>query len=231
MPSKIKDCTRYLRAQSYIHENDAAKRLIEAAIMSPQMHIPYGGTFVELGTFCGGAAIFIRELLDLWSREDVRLCTVDTFTGSAEHLDPNNKQYLSELVNDSGFLERNYTDNLVSVGYAQRIDSYKMESWKAATDFADRSVNAIYLDAAHDRASVLADIDAWWPKLADMAILIGDDYSTAFPGVISAVLDRFPGCFKVDGRVWYVVKDDKSDAVYQRQLAGTTEIATNETND
>lgn len=55
--------------------------------------------------------------------------------------------------------------------------------WKVEPQF-------IYLDAAHDYASVKADIMAWWPKLASDGLMAGHDYDPQLPGVIQAV-DEF----------------------------------------
>jgi len=42
--------------------------------------------------------------------------------------------------------------------------------------YADQSFDFIYLDALHDRKSVLRDLRTWWPKLRSGGIMAGHDY-------------------------------------------------------
>lgn len=45
----------------------------------------------------------------------------------------------------------------------------------------------VYIDGAHDRASVETDIATWWPLLKKGGVLAGHDYVKAAPGVVDAV--------------------------------------------
>ncbi len=65
------------------------------------------------------------------------------------------------------------------------------DSAKSAASFGDGSLDAVFIDAGHDYASVAADIDAWRPKVRAGGILAGHDFSLRFPGVIQAVKERF----------------------------------------
>lgn len=58
----------------------------------------------------------------------------------------------------------------------------------AAQQFAEGSVDVVYIDALHDVDSVLADIQAWRPKLRAHSILAGHDYGPSWPGVGRAVV-------------------------------------------
>jgi len=51
------------------------------------------------------------------------------------------------------------------------------------------SIDFVYVDAAHDYASVLADLEAWWPRVRPGGMLGGDDFDTK--GVADAVSDFF----------------------------------------
>jgi hypothetical protein len=45
-----------------------------------------------------------------------------------------------------------------------------------AKKFDDGFFDWIYIDALHDYDSVMADMEAWWPKLRDGGLFSGDDY-------------------------------------------------------
>lgn len=70
-----------------------------------------------------------------------------------------------------------------------RFHVHAKPSVEAAADFFDQSCDVIWIDADHSEAAVLADIDAWWPKLKPGGYLGGDDY--LWPGVATAVHARF----------------------------------------
>ena len=60
------------------------------------------------------------------------------------------------------------------------------ESTVAAERFDE--LDFVFLDAAHDYQSVLADLQAWWPRIKKGGVLAGHDYDGAmFPGVKRAV--------------------------------------------
>lgn len=66
-------------------------------------------------------------------------------------------------------------------------------SCNAVKNFADNSVDVVYIDADHKYEPVLADIRAWYPKVKDGGVLCGDDYIEGSHiekfGVIQAVKD------------------------------------------
>jgi SAM-dependent methyltransferase len=66
-------------------------------------------------------------------------------------------------------------------------------SCNAVNQFADNSVDVVYVDADHKYEPVLADIRAWYAKVKPGGILCGDDYIEGSHiekfGVIEAVKD------------------------------------------
>ena len=64
----------------------------------------------------------------------------------------------------------------------KRMSAYShysiIDDWSvsAAQQFADRSLDFVYIDADHSYESCLADIDAWHPKIRVGGILSGHDY-------------------------------------------------------
>lgn len=72
------------------------------------------------------------------------------------------------------------------------IHKYKSSSSAAAREFADGTLDLVYIDAAHDFANVRADIAAWQGKVKRGGWLGGHDYCLKTPGVIEAVREAFP---------------------------------------
>jgi predicted O-methyltransferase YrrM len=46
----------------------------------------------------------------------------------------------------------------------------------AAKDFADESLDCIFIDGDHRYEEVMKDLEAWFPKLKKGHLMIGDDY-------------------------------------------------------
>jgi len=57
--------------------------------------------------------------------------------------------------------------------------------------YPDRFLDAVFIDGDHAYPSVIADIDAWLPKVRPGGILAGHDYTPEIPDVVRAVHDRF----------------------------------------
>lgn len=45
----------------------------------------------------------------------------------------------------------------------------------------------IAIDAAHEYKDVVEDMEIWWALVRDGGLLLGDDYSALWPGVMQAV--------------------------------------------
>lgn len=139
-----------------------------------------GSKFVEVGSWKGKSAAFMCvEIAN--SMKDIDFYCVDTWEGSVEH-QVLNKNELPELYDL--FLKN-----------MEPVKSYftplKMTSIDASLMFADKSLDFVFIDASHEYAHVLLDIDAWLPKVKPGGILAGHDYTPSWPGVVKAVNERF----------------------------------------
>ncbi|NQV27646.1 MAG: class I SAM-dependent methyltransferase [Rhodopirellula sp.] len=59
---------------------------------------------------------------------------------------------------------------------ASRRFEMRLDSIPASTLFPDQSLCFAFIDGAHDYQSVLADLQAWWPKIRHHGMLCGHDY-------------------------------------------------------
>lgn len=73
--------------------------------------------------------------------------------------------------------------------YKNKFTLIRKPSVEAAQDFADESLDCIFIDGNHRYEQVLADLKQWYPKLKRGGTMAGDDYW--MPEVAAAVTDFF----------------------------------------
>jgi len=151
--------------------------------------LPSGSSLVEVGVFYGRGLVYLAQNsnFDIWG--------VDQFIHAAM------PYHLPGVSNDLEFYQ-NCRRNLNENG-ASRVSLVPFASEMAALQFSNRSLDCVFLDAAHDYDSVKADIAAWRTKVKPGGYLAGDDYIDPWLGVIDAVTEAFPE-HNVTGQTWWV---------------------------
>lgn len=113
--------------------------------------------------------------------------------------------------------------------YSARVQFVRAFSLEAAVNVPDRSLDFVYIDAAHDFANATADIAAWSKKVRIGGIVAGHDYIKAklpslmhVPQVIHGWTDAYQiapwfvlgrqakveGELRDDGRSWFYVEPE-----------------------
>jgi len=84
-----------------------------------------------------------------------------------------------------------FLSNVVNNGIQDVVIPLPVPSLIAAQLFREMNVSAdiIHIDAAHEYESVTQDIELWFPLLDDCGMLLGDDWSPSWMGVIEAVCE------------------------------------------
>ena len=137
--------------------------------------LPRETTLVEVGSYAGASAVIFAKTLKA-------VVCVDPW------LDADN---IYEL-----FLERTRPH--------KHVTHRRKTSLDAAAEFGDATLDAVYIDAAHDYEPVKADILAWRPKLKSGGVLAGHDYGKHAPGVIKAVNELIKGPIRLYGETtWH----------------------------
>lgn len=134
------------------------------------------GTFVEIGSYKGrSAACLLQGIRDGGGKAE--LICVDSFAPNPYWVEtfgqPSREQLevnLSQVSPDSECWE-----------------IWEMDSLEAASKFVDNSLAGVFIDATHTYEAVLADLQAWMPKVCNGGIISGHDYTGQWPGVIQAV--------------------------------------------
>ena len=149
---------------------------------------------VEVGTWKGTSAHYM--LKRALTYQDASIICIDTWLGSSEHwLNPEWRAML-DIRGGRPHLQEQFMANVVHAGLQDRVVPLPLPSRLAsivlkAMSFGGMPFNApmIYVDGAHDEASVREDIAAYWPLVSPGGFLIGDDYSQEWQGVLKAVAD------------------------------------------
>lgn len=142
--------------------------------------LPDESTIVEVGSWKGKSTAYLAvEIIN--SGKKIQLHSVDTWDGSGEHTtDPyvrTNTLYQLFMANMSPVM------SVVKPIHKRSVD--------AANDYADNSLDIVFIDACHDYSCVKEDIQAWFPKVKQGGIISGHDYGPAWQGVIRAVNEMF----------------------------------------
>jgi hypothetical protein len=149
-------------------------------------------TFVEIGAWKGQSAAFMEvEIIN--SGKDIEFHVIDTWEGSEEHWNPESPSF-EPILKEQGTIFPIFKKNLSRVWH--KINPIQSTSIKAVERFNDKSVDFVYIDAAHDYENVISDIKAWLPKVKDTGLIAGDDY--AWDGVERAVREIFKDRFVVE---------------------------------
>ncbi len=124
------------------------------------------GAGVEVGVFKGE---FSRVLLRTWRCSS--LVSVDPWREfpSTEYMNSCNLSQADHDLNYQGTMER-----LRPFGQRSRI--LRGTSLEAATEFADLSLDFVYLDAQHHYEAVRDDLELWHPKVKRGGVPGGHDY-------------------------------------------------------
>lgn len=152
--------------------------------------IPAGGTWVEVGVYSGKSFSFgLVECLNRGKKID--MVAVDMFPD----------EWIYGMRPDGLTVWDKFNGGMMPLDGHFRI--VKGRSTDAAHHFKNRSIDFVFIDAAHDYDNVTADIAAWLPKVKVGGIMAGHDYDDDYRnGVVKAVNDAF------GDRVTAVMSDD-----------------------
>ena len=158
--------------------------------------VPENGVIVEIGSWTGGSAVAMSEgIRKKWSR--ALLHCVDPFDVDYFRAVPGLRDALLK-----------YKESPLEI-FKRRMAFYpytllRMTSKDAVNQFADASVDFIFIDGNHTYEYVKQDIELWWPKVKCGGMMSGHDYGEG--GVSRAVDERFGVLRSVVDTVWSVKK-------------------------
>jgi hypothetical protein len=149
--------------QGWFHHGPTVLALLE-------QHRP--AVCVELGSWRGASAIAMARVLRQWRGT---LTCVDTWTDDAIHGGVYGGLGPTQLAEMGA--------NLRNAGVAASVRLLVATTQDAAA-WWDDPIDFLFIDADHDYAACLADLNAWVPHVRPGGLFLGDDYGNPqFPGV------------------------------------------------
>ena len=134
---------------------------------------------VEVGVWKGASVVTMARAMQRLKLDGV-IIAIDTWLGSAEHY---KEKFIADMDFEFGHprLYRKFLANICHEGLTDYVVPLPLDSINAYELLKQRGVrpDVLHIDAGHDYASVMADLQAWWPQLTPGGVLIGDDYFKA----------------------------------------------------
>lgn len=136
---------------------------------------------VEVGSWCGASALEMCEKFP-----ELTVHCVDHWKGSPNDITGTIVDSLSQKIEDPLYVTfcKNVGDLL-----HKRVIPWRGESTDIAKEW-DRKVPMVFIDAGHEKDEVIADLEAWWPHVAEGGVICGHDWSW-FATVREGVTDFF----------------------------------------
>jgi len=172
-------------------------------------------SFVEVGVWRGDLLQLVMDncsSIEWFTAIDPWLAKLNLFAYNGDDIPRKNrkdKRYtctMSEPEKTQEELDAMYVEVVRRFSHmGERMTVLRAQSKRAAKLIGRQQFDFIYVDALHLYEAVKEDITLWLPKVKPGGILAGDDYHTAFPGVMKGVDEMLPDA-EHHGRVWYYKK-------------------------
>jgi hypothetical protein len=124
-------------------------------------HFPSNSHFVEVGAWKGRSAAFMAVEINN-SGKNIRFDCIDPWEENQDG------QYVGNIY-------EKFMENTKRVSHL--IRPFRTTSVNAASTYEDDSVDFVFIDGHHGYDSVVADINAWIPKIKSGGMLSGHDYA------------------------------------------------------
>ena len=155
--------------------------------------IPNDGAFVELGAWLGKSSAYLCDRAQLYENEvgnKVNAYIVDHWQGSADELETTQRLATERDI---------YQMFLANMG-RRDFTAMRMDTAEASKQFADQSVDVVFVDAQHTYEAVHRDLTHWLPKVKKGGVIAGHDYY--LDGVRRAVHEVLKHPISMWGSCW-----------------------------
>lgn len=172
--------------------------------------------FVELGAWKGKSSAYLAtEIAN--SGKPIKLHVVDAWDGRGHTNNDGTAEYCAYELDIKAGLFETFTKHLEPV--AAHYTPVRMDTVEAAAQFEDGSVDLVWIDTTQDYDMVLAEIQAWLPKVKSGGWIGGHDYTSAPQTVGAAVHAVFSNNFAMHIGCWMHCKDGDSNSIKETLFA------------
>lgn len=163
---------------------------------------------IEVGSFVGESTIYMAKILRKVAPGSV-IIAVDTWLGGIDHW-LKVPEKLKFWFGRPG-LYYQFLGNVMAHQCQDIVLPLTLDSLNAARLLAHLQISAdfIYVDASHEQGDALRDFEAYWDRLNRYGVLMADDLTNWFPGVVKdweTFLRKHNLKGKVDGEKGWVSK-------------------------
>jgi Methyltransferase domain len=130
---------------------------------------PRGGVCAEIGIWAGG---YSERILKLRRPRELHLIDPWLFVPSLPE-----RMYGGAVARDQCYMDNLMRSVVERFSAHPEVRIHRKTSVEAATEFRKGHFDWIYIDGDHSFESVLADLNAWFPKLKAGGTIICDDYT------------------------------------------------------
>lgn len=165
-------------------------------IFKTALNMAKPGLVIEVGSFVGESAIFMAKHLGATVPSvgaSAAILCVDTWLFGYDHHVGAPEKINMHFGRPDLFYR--FMANVIDHGCQDVIVPFATDSLNGARVLKRLGITAdlIYVDASHEEGDVLRDYEAYWPLLKSGGVMLVDDLSGHFPGVIND-FERFCKC-------------------------------------
>jgi len=142
------------------------------------------GDVVEIGSWQGRSTSFLARAVR--DSGNGHFFAIDHFKGNVGK----EAAYVVGEVDLSDLKDR-FLSNMKSLELDSSVNLLDMTTAEAAREFKREQVRFLFVDGDHTYEGVSQDIQLFFPLLCPNAVIVFDDFSNAFPGLLKAVEDLF----------------------------------------
>ena len=138
------------------------------------------GDVLEIGSWQGRSSVFLGKAVEI--SNNGHLFAIDHFRGNKgkEH----NYKLKGPGLPDA---KSRYLHNMRKMDLQRHVTLFDQPTEKAISSLGARKIRFLFIDGDHSFEGVQKDIRLFSPLLIEGAIVVFDDFSNSFPGVVKAV--------------------------------------------
>lgn len=165
-------------AGTWYNDQAACRPVFKTAIEKANPHV-----LVEVGSFVGESTIFMAKYLKETKRDFVILC-IDTWGGGIDHWEKVPEKLRFWFGRPSLYYQ--FIGNVIAKGCHDVILPIALDSINGARLLKLLNIvpDFVYVDASHEKGDVLRDYETYWNLLRPGGVMLVDDLTNYFPGVL-----------------------------------------------